>query len=73
MAKRLMSARIMAGFETKKQAADALKIGLDRYEKWESGRTPVPAQYVGAICELFNIDANYLFGVAQPVAQRRAV
>jgi hypothetical protein len=71
MAKRLMSARIMAGFETKKQAADALQIGLDRYEKWESGRTPVPAQYVGAICELFNIDANYLFGVAQPVAQRR--
>lgn len=73
MAKRLMSARIMAGYETKKQAADALQIGLDRYEKWESGRTPVPAQYVGAICELFNIDANYLFGVAQPVVQRKAV
>lgn len=69
MAKRLMSARIVAGFETKKQAADALHIGLDRYEKWESGRTPVPAQYVGAICELFKIDANYLFGVTQPVAQ----
>lgn len=71
MAKRLMSARIMAGYETKKQAADALQIGLDRYEKWESGRTPVPAQYVGPICELFNIDANYLFGVAQPAVQRR--
>lgn len=73
MAKRLMSARIMAGFETKRQAADALQIGLDRYEKWESGRTPVPAQYVGAICELFSIDANYLFGVGQPLAQRKAV
>jgi hypothetical protein len=71
MAKRLMSARIVAGFETKKQAADALQIGLDRYEKWESGRTPVPAQYVGPICELFRIDANYLFGVSQPAASRK--
>lgn len=73
MAKRLMSARVMAGYETKRQAADALQIGLDRYEKWESGRTPVPAQYVGPICSLFNIDANYLFGVAHPVAQRKVV
>lgn len=73
MAKRLMSARIMAGFETKKQAADALQIGLDRYEKWESGRTPVPPQYVGPVCQLFGIDANYLFGIAQPMASRKAV
>lgn len=73
MAKRLMSARIVAGFDTKKQAADALHIGLDRYEKWESGRTPVPAQYVGPICELFNIDANYLFGVTPPAAVRKVV
>ena len=72
MAKRLMSARVMAGFETKRQAADALQIGLDRYEKWESGRTPVPAQYVGPICDLFNIDANYLFGVSQIAAARKA-
>lgn len=73
MAKRLMSARVVAGFTTKKEAADALQIGLDRYEKWESGRTPVPAQYVGPICELFNIDANYLFGVqANSVTSRKA-
>jgi hypothetical protein len=72
MAKRLMSARIVAGFETKKQAAEALGITLDRYEKWESGRTPVPAQYVGPVCELFRIDANYLFGVqATPAAASR--
>lgn len=73
MAKRLMSARIVAGYETKKQAADALRIGLDRYEKWESGRTPVPAQYVAAICDLFNVDANYLFGVAPAESARKVV
>jgi hypothetical protein len=68
MAKRLISARIVAGYSTKKQAAEALGITLDRYEKWESGRTPVPAQYVAPVCDLFDIDANYLFGVepAQP-------
>lgn len=63
MAKRLMSARIVAKYETKKQAADALGIGLDRYEKWESGRTPIPAQYVGPICALYGIDANYLYNI----------
>jgi hypothetical protein len=73
MAKRLSSARVVAGYNTKKEAADALQIGLDRYEKWESGRTPVPAQYVGPICELFHIDANYLFGVQTSVATRKAV
>lgn len=73
MAKRLMSARVVAGYTTKKEAAVALQIGLDRYEKWESGRTPVPAQYVGAICELFHIDANYLFGVQTSAVTRKAV
>lgn len=73
MAKRLMSARIVAGFTTKKAAADALGIGLDRYEKWESGRTPIPAQYVGPICSLYGIDANYLYDIeARPRARESA-
>lgn len=63
MAERLKAARIMARYETQKRAADALGVGLDRYEKWESGRTPVPAQYIGAVCELYGVDANYLFSV----------
>jgi DNA-binding XRE family transcriptional regulator len=63
MAKRLRAARVMARYETQKQAADALGVGLDRYEKWENGRTPVPAQYIGPVCALFHVDANYLFGI----------
>lgn len=74
MAKRLSAARVVAGYTTKKEAADALQIGLDRYEKWESGRTPIPAQYVGPVCALFRVDANYLFGI-EPVSAtaRKAV
>lgn len=70
MAKRLRSARVVAGYSTQKQAADALGIGLDRYEKWESGRTPVPAQYTQSICDLYGIDANYLYGI-EPKRQTR--
>lgn len=62
MAKRLRSARVVGGYSTQKQAADALQIGLDRYEKWESGRTPIPAQYIGPICQLYGVDPNYLYG-----------
>lgn len=72
MARRLSSARVVAGFVTKREAADALGVRLDRYEKWETGRTPVPAQYVGPVCALFHIDANYLFGVTPAQAQRKA-
>lgn len=71
MAKRLSSARVVAGYATKKQAADRLGITLDRYEKWENGRTPVPAQYVAPVCELFHIDANYLFGIEVSAAVRK--
>jgi hypothetical protein len=71
MARRLSSARIVAGYATKKQASDKLGITLDRYEKWETGRTPVPAQYVGPVCELFHVDANYLFGIEAAQASRK--
>lgn len=60
----------MARFSTQKQAADALGVGVDRYEKWESGRTPVPAQYVVPVCQLYGIDANYLFAI-EPIQARK--
>ena len=71
MAKRLKAARVMARYETQKQAADALGVRVDRYEKWESGRTPVPAQYIGSVCALYGIDANYLFDTQPAAAARR--
>lgn len=71
IATRLKAARIHARFTTQKEAADALGIRVDRYEKWESGRTPVPAQYVGPVCQLYGIDANYLFGIEPSPAARK--
>lgn len=72
LADKLRSARVVAGYETQQQAATALGVGLDRYRKWESGRTPIPAQYVPVVCELFGIDANYLFSVEAKVARKSA-
>jgi transcriptional regulator with XRE-family HTH domain len=72
LADRLRSARIVAGYETQLQAAQALGVGMDRYRKWESGRTPVPAQYIPAVCELYGIDANYLFSVEAKAVKKIA-
>jgi hypothetical protein len=72
LADRLRSARVVAGYGTQLEAANALGIGLDRYRKWESGRTPVPAQYVPLVCDLFSIDANYLFDIHSKVARKTA-
>jgi DNA-binding XRE family transcriptional regulator len=72
MADRLKSARIMARYGTQLEAAQALGVQLDRYRKWESGRTPVPAQYVPTVCATFHIDANYLFDIQRPAAQKTA-
>jgi DNA-binding XRE family transcriptional regulator len=72
LADRLRSARIVAGYETQKEFAAALSIQEERYKKWESGRTPIPHTYVPLVCELLNIDANYLFGVRQLMARKAA-
>jgi DNA-binding XRE family transcriptional regulator len=63
-AERLKSARIAAGYETQQEFATALGVPIERYKKWESGRTPMPHQYIPAACELTGQDANYFFKVA---------
>jgi len=62
---RLKSARIVAGYKTQLDAAKAIGVELSRYSKWERGRSPIPAQYVKAICGLFGIDANYLYDIQE--------
>lgn len=63
-AERLKAARIAAGYETQQEFATALGVPIERYKKWESGRTPMPHQYIPAACELTGQDANYFFKVA---------
>jgi DNA-binding XRE family transcriptional regulator len=69
-ADRLRSARVAAGYETQAQFALALGVTHERYKKWESGRTPIPHQYVPLACELLDKDANYLFRVAAKVMRK---
>lgn len=61
MAKLLKAARISAGFDTQREFAFALGIQEERYKKWESGRTPIPHEYMPGVCELLDKDANYFY------------
>lgn len=69
---RLRAARIAAGYETMKEFAEALGIQEERYKKWESGRTPIPHEFVPLTCELLDKDANYLFRVTPRAARKSA-
>lgn len=69
-ADRLRSARIAAGYSTQGEFAQALGVPTERYKKWESGRTPIPHQYVPLACDLLEKDANYLFRVAPKAARK---
>jgi hypothetical protein len=63
LAMRLKAARVGAGYDTQAPFAKALGIELERYKKWESGRTPIAHEYLAAACELTGKDANYFYGV----------
>jgi transcriptional regulator with XRE-family HTH domain len=71
LAERLKAARLMAGYDTQQAFAKALGVEWERYRKWESGRTPVPHQYVPLVCELLDIDPNFLFLGAPKAAARK--
>jgi len=63
LAMRLKAARIAAGYDTQPPFAKALGIELERYKKWESGRTPIQHEYLTQVCELTGKDPNYFYGI----------
>jgi transcriptional regulator with XRE-family HTH domain len=63
MGELLRSARVSAGYTSQEEFASKLKVDRPRYSKWESGRTPIPAQFIPQICKLTRHDANYFFDV----------
>jgi DNA-binding XRE family transcriptional regulator len=71
-AERLKAARIAAGYSTQQEFASALGVPIERYKKWESGRTPMPHQYIPAACELTGQDANYFFKVTARAIRKTA-
>lgn len=64
LALRLKSARVAAEYFSQPPFAKALGIELERYKKWESGRTPFQHEYLPKICELTGKDANYFYGLS---------
>lgn len=73
IAERLRAARIAAEYPTQAEFAKQLGVEVERYKKWESGRTPIPHEFVAMACELLGKDANYLYGIQAKVAMRKAV
>lgn len=71
-ADRLRAARIEAGYDTQQEFATALGVPIERYKKWESGRTPMPHQYLPGACEITGQDANYFFKVTPRVFRKTA-
>jgi hypothetical protein len=71
-ADRLRAARIAAGYQTQMEFAQALGVPIERYKKWETGRTPMPHQYIPEACELLDKDANYFFRVTPRVIRKTA-
>jgi transcriptional regulator with XRE-family HTH domain len=71
-AERLKAARIAAGYATQQEFATVLGVPIERYKKWESGRTPMPHQYIPGACDLTGQDANYFFKVAPRVLRKTA-
>lgn len=73
IAERLRAARIAAEYPTQAEFAKVLGVEVERYKKWESGRTPIPHEFVALACDLLGKDANYLYGIQAKVAVRKAV
>jgi hypothetical protein len=67
LALRLKSARIAAGYNSQPPFAKALGIEVERYKKWESGRTPFQHEFLPEICRLTGKDANFFYAV-EPIA-----
>lgn len=73
IAERLRAARIAAEYTTQAEFAKQLGVEVERYKKWESGRTPIPHEFVALACDLLGKDANYLYGIQAKVPLRKAV
>jgi transcriptional regulator with XRE-family HTH domain len=72
LAARLRAARIAAGYDTQAPFAKELGIELERYKKWESGRTPIQHEFLPRVCELTGKDANFFYAI-QPVEQTHVI
>lgn len=64
--KRLRAARIVAGYETADDVADALKIEPPRYRKYERGEALPPIDVLEDLCRLLDQDLSFLLRGPDP-------
>ena len=47
---------------TQKQVADMLGIAQTTYSQYELEKRPLPIEYLIALCEYYNVSADYMLG-----------
>lgn len=47
---------------TQKQIADFLGVAQTTYSQYETGRRPLPIDYLIALCKYYNVSADYILG-----------
>ena len=58
---RLKAQRVRAG-KTQQEMAAVLSVSLEHYANIENGRRSISVQYLGKLCEYYNVSADYFFG-----------
>ena len=48
---------------TQTQIEKDLNINRVQYQKWESGKNVMSAEYLKILCEYFNVSADYILGL----------
>lgn len=63
VSKKLAEARKNAGY-TQQQVANLLNIHLSQWQKYEYAKIQLDYDKIIAVCKLFEISADYLFGLS---------
>lgn len=50
--------------ETQKQVAEALQIKQAQYQRYESGETAIPVNYLIDFCKHYHVSADYILGLS---------
>lgn len=60
--KRMKAVRILAGYSTVREGADALQLDEGRYGRWERGERDPDVNSIHRICRVYGTTPNVLFG-----------
>lgn len=69
---RLKAAREAAGYDEAEDFANALGVTGARYRQWERGKASPSFTYLTRICQLLNVDPNYLLPFAVKKSKKKA-